>query len=141
MGLWNDLLKYDQSQKETSCCNICITCIHSDLWGWDSLFVNIKRFNIQSKGHVLYTVIVEDSSHSWRMTFHTLHKYTWDNSSRMCLIKDYCVLIWFGENKNETKKQKTKNKNKQTNKWQIKEKRSKAQKKTKQKKTEKNKQK
>ena len=69
------------------------------------------------------------------MTFHILHKYTWDNSSRIRLIKDYCVLIWFGKNKHKTKKQKAKNKNKQTNKWQIKEKRSKAQKKTKQKKT------
>jgi hypothetical protein len=30
--------------------------------------------------------------------------------SRIRLIKDYCVLIWFGKNKNKTKKQKQKQK-------------------------------
>ena len=37
--------------------------VNNDLWSCDSFFVNKKRFNKQSKGQVLYTVLDEDSTH------------------------------------------------------------------------------
>jgi hypothetical protein len=94
--------------------------------------VNKKRFNIQNKRQVLYTVLDEDSGHSiltslhdiyfyfWHMKFYTLHEYIYIYriiNHVQILIKVLCFFSKF----DSVKKIKSNNKiNKQTNKTQKK---------------------
>ena len=81
--------------------------------------MNKKRFNIHGKGPALCTVVDEVSGYSilpcisfyfWRMTFHTLHEYLWDNWSRIIIINKilwfFLNLIWLKKAKNKHTKKK-----------------------------------